>query len=938
MRYNSKKIINALFFSAIPLLMLSSCTEQMEMLFSTPIRLTASSEGMITRTTQSAGTNIQNGSFDSGTTINGYFKIHNGAALGNTPTILTTSAVSNNKQTLTPDVQVYYPNSDGTTVDISAFYPPTKVTNTSTEFTVENDQTTDANYKLSDLMHAEVINQTRTDNDVNLSFSHKMAKVVVNATSEEGVYITKIRLLNVKRNISLNAGTGELGSLGATADAITIATDAEGTTSLSGAALLPPQPIAADFIEVSVKYTYGSSATLKEGTTIFSLYGKTFSGGEQYTANVTVTRQSIGYTTTITDWENDEGSVAVIPGSNSLLFIGNVDEQTYTGSVIRPKPEITYTENSIAHEVTEGTDYTLQYFNNTNIGTATIIISGVSTSNYEPMRKLMALKSFEIIPKDGALRYQETDKTVDYQYNLTIDNPLVAMKEDGTIDADDTVERDGAFTYSSSNESVATVSSMGLVTVKGQGDCTITANMDNSGNFNACTATFSLHVNKRNASNMTITLYPTTFEYNGQARIPSIVVTDGGRTLKLGEDYNFDTSIDISNNTNRGTATVTIHGIGNYQNTGSQTFSITQATPVITMTTGNVTLAKDFTVTRAATTTLGTVVLSSSNTSVAEVTQAGVVTAKSEGTTVITAIVTADNADETKANYKTVTKQYNVTVVEPDQTFPYQNGEVQSWTCPVDGTYTLEVWGAQGASSTEFQGGKGAYIAGNLYITSGTTLYVYVGQQGVYVNSAATASAQGGWNGGGTYTGTYSSGNYYAGGGGATDFSLDSSDHLNSRILVAGGGGGALNYYIDSVTGTYGSGGAGGAYNGETGSAGSNPGGGGTLTGGGTAGGSNAEPGSFGQGGGYNGSTSVGMGGGGWYGGGSGGDAASDTRQGSGGGGSSYMWNEENAGYYPSGKSTLLTEDFYIDPVGATEGARSGNGQAKITYVSQERE
>ncbi|MBQ9262371.1 MAG: fimbrillin family protein [Prevotella sp.] len=928
MRYNSKIIISVLFFSAIPLLMLSSCTEQMEMLFSTPIRLTATSESIVTRTAQSAGTNIQNGSFDSGTTINGYFKIHNGAALGNTPTILTTSAVSNNKQTLTPDVQVYYPNSDGTTVDISAFYPPAKVTNTSTEFTVENDQTTDANYKLSDLMYAEVINQTRTDNDVNLSFSHKMAKVVVNATSEEGVYITKIRLLNVKRNISLNAGTGELGSLGATADAITIATDAEGTTSLSGAALLPPQPIAADFIEVSVKYTYGSSATLKEGTTKFSLYGKTFSGGEQYTANVTVTRQSIGYTTTITDWENDEGSVAVIPGSNSLLFIGNVDEQTYTGSVIRPKPEITYTENSIAHEVTEGTDYTLQYFNNTNIGTATIIISGVSTSNYEPMRKLMALKSFEIIPKDGALRYQETDKTVDYQYNLTIDNPLVAMKEDGTIDADDTVERDGAFTYSSSNESVATVSSTGLVTVKGQGDCTITANMDNSGNFNACTATFSLHVNKRNASNMTITLYPTTFEYNGQARIPSIVVTDGGRTLKLGEDYTCDTSTDITNNINRGTATVTVHGAGNYTSTGNETFTITQATPVITMTTGDVTLAKGFTVTRAATTTLGNVVLTSS-TSAATVTQEGVVTANSAGTAVITATVTADNADESKANYKTVTKYYTVTVEEPDETFSYPTEgsfepSVKEWTCPVDGTYKLEVWGAQGAEAGSFFGGKGAYIAGNLYITKGITLYVYVGVQG--------SGSTGGWNGGGS---TSSTSGTYAGGGGATDFSLDKNNHLYSRILVAGGGGGALYYPTKS---TYGGGGAGGVINGEPGSAGSNPGGGGTLTGGGTAGGSNAEPGSFGQGGGYNGSTSVGMGGGGWYGGGSGGDAASDTRQGSGGGGSSYIWNEENAGYYPSGKSTLLTEDFYIDPVGATEGARSGNGQARITYVSQERE
>lgn len=923
MKSHSNILFKTFFFSAISLMMLSSCAEQMEMLFSTPIRLTASSEGMITRTTQSAGTNIQNSNFESGTTINGYFKIHNGEIIGKTPTVLTTSAVSNNQQKLTPDVQVYYPNSDGTTVDISAFYPPSKATNNSTNFTVEADQTTDANYKLSDLMYAGITNQARTDDDVNLTFSHKMAKVVVNATSEEGVYITKIRLLNVNRTIGLEAGTGNLTSLGSTTDAITIGTDADGTTSMSGAALLPPQTISADFIEISVKYTYGASATLKEGTTIFSLYGKAFQSGEQYTANITVTRQSIGYTTTITNWEAAEGAVSVVPGSNSVLFIGNVEEQTYTGAVITPKPVITFTENSISHPVYEGTDYNLQYFNNTNIGTATIIISGISTSNYEPLQKLMALKSFKIVPKDGDLKFTEENLTVDYEYNKTFTNPLISKTEG------DNVERDGAFTYVSSDESVATVSNTGLVTIKGQGNCRITANMDGSGNFNACSCYFDLHVNKRNASNLTITLFPESFEYNGQARIPSIVVTDGGRTLKLGEDYTCNTSTDITNNINRGTATVTIHGAGNYTSTGSKTFTITQATPVITMTTGDVILAKGFTVTRAATSTLGNVVLTSS-TSAAKVTQAGVVTANSAGTSVITATVTADNADESKANYKTVTKYYTVTVEEPDETFSYPTEEsfepsVKEWTCPVDGTYKLEAWGAQGAEAGSFFGGKGAYIAGNLYITKGITLYVYVGVQG--------SGSTGGWNGGGSTSSSPSE--TYAGGGGATDFSLDKNNHLYSRILVAGGGGGALYYPANS---TYGGGGAGGAFNGGAGSAGSNPGGGGTLSGPGAAGGSNAASGSFGQGGGYSGSKSVGMGGGGWYGGGSGGDAASDTRQGSGGGGSSYIWNAENSGYYPSGKSTLLTEEFYIDPVGATEGARSGNGQAKITYVSQERE
>lgn len=945
MKKNIVKYCPHLLYAALFLqLLLSSCTDQMDMIFGTPIQLSIPVED-VTRSSVSAGTNIQNSNFDAGTTINGYFCITGGEALGNTPTILTTSAVSGGKQRLTPDQQVYYPNSAGTTVDITAFYPPTKVTNESTSFTVESDQTTDANYKLSDLMYAEVLGQNRTDNDVNLTFNHKMAKVIVNATSEEGVTITKIRLLNVKRTTNMQAGNGVITDLGETADQIILATNIDGTTSLSGAALLPEQTIAADFIEVSLKYNYGAANTLKEGTTVFSLYGKTFEKGKEYTANITITRQCIDNTTTITDWEADEGVVSVIPGSNSVLFIRNVDAQTYTGSPITPAPEITYTVNSIPHEVTEGVDYNLQYFNNTQIGTATIIISGISTSQYEPMQKLMALKSFEIVPKEGNLKYTESEKTVDYVYGLTINNPLISKTEG------DDLKRDGAFSYQSSDESVATVSNTGLVTVQGHGDCTITASMDDSGNFTACTASFNLHVIERDASNLTITLYPTSFDYNGQKRIPSIVVTDGGRTLKAGDDYTCDTATDITNNINRGTATVTIHGTGNYKNTGTKTFEITQATPVITMTSDDVvTLAKGFTITRAATTTLGTVVLSSSASNKASVTQDGVVTALAAADNItITATVTTDNADQTKANYKTVSKSYTVNVKEPDKTFSY-TGAVQSWTCPVDGTYKLEVWGAQGGSARDFGGGRGAYIAGNLYLTVGQTLYVYVGGAGQRFNNKS--ADQGGWNGGGTYSGNYTydstvitdpfNAMTFCSGGGATDFSLEngawnSDTHLKSRILVAGGGGGALHYYISSTQGTYGSGGNGGALNGETGLAGNNPGGGGTVSAAGAAGGTNGAAGGFGYGGGYSGVASAGMGGGGWYGGGSGGDASTETTQGAGGGGSSYVWCAEYASQY-SNKRSSVTTDYYIDPTSMTVGARSGDGQAQITYISQEHE
>ena len=52
--------------------------------------------------------------------------------------------------------------------------------------------------------------------------------------------------------------------------------------------------------------------------------------------------------------------------------------------------------------------------------------------------------------------------------------------------------------------------------------------------------------------------------YDGNPKTPAVTVTDGGNTLTLGTHYN----VTYSNNTNAGTANVTIDGIGNY--TGSR--------------------------------------------------------------------------------------------------------------------------------------------------------------------------------------------------------------------------------------------------------------------------------------------------------------------------------------------------------------------------------
>jgi hypothetical protein len=246
------------------------------------------------------------------------------------------------------------------------------------------------------------------------------------------------------------------------------------------------------------------------------------------------------------------------------------------------------------------------------------------------------------------------------------------------------------------------------------------------------------------------------------------------------------------------------------------------------------------------------------------------------------------------------------------QTFSY-TGSQQTLTVPAGVTaVSIEAYGAQGGTSRSGNGnlgGKGGYAKGNLAVTPGQTLYIYVGGQGG--GAYNTVLEGGGWNGGGHSNGSGD------GGGGASDIRVNGTA-LSNRVIVAGGGGGNGWYSY-----------AGGAGGGLTGSAGGNTtnsnaaygGGGGTQSAGGV--GSGTYPGLSGTlGNGGNGAKGTspygysGGGGGGYYGGAGGAaETGSGTGYGSaGGGGSSYIGGVTNAT--------------------TTSGSRSGNGQILISWLA----
>ena len=281
-------------------------------------------------------------------------------------------------------------------------------------------------------------------------------------------------------------------------------------------------------------------------------------------------------------------------------------------------------------------------------------------------------------------------------------------------------------------------------------------------------------------------------------------------------------------------------------------------------------------------------------------------------------------------------------------TFDYTGGE-QTFTVPLNGTYKLETWGAQGANyntSLGAGGGSGGYSVGMINLSKKTSLYINIGGSGGE-KCLTESCSPGGYNGGGIGSGNTTYSVASTGGGGATHIALStgvlsSLENKIKDILIVSGGGGGTSYQGDSNGAYTGHGGHGGGFKGSNGTnkrTGWNPGYGGTQTSGGASGGGNkvngenrGDAGTFGQGG--NGIHYSGGGGGGFYGGGA-------SNQSGAGGGSGYIGNslltEKSMYCYnceeSTEESTKTISTTCVNETATENCAKSGNGYARITLI-----
>lgn len=342
------------------------------------ISMQASAEMATTR----AETDIQTALFDADEVLQGYVWHTSDLSYSFSPLITTLAPTSDAPgiNPLRPNQQLYWPADPAATVSLYALYPQT-VTKEATTFTVKYDQTSDADYKASDLMwggdhtnHAAMVAAYSGD-VLNIPFKHKMAKLVVNAATDgsvSNVVVTGVSVKGLKRCIGFTPTSGQLGALSDAGDV---------AMSNGGACLLPPQAIAANttFIEVAVTIDGNpATAVYKTGTS-----GLTMNEGHQYTLNIEIGLQSLALTSTITDWSDVDAQQTIVPKEwGSLTMAAVTDAFTYDGNAKTPTPAVTVA--GVGTPLVAGTDFDYSYYSNTNAGvnTALVVATGKNGTDY----------------------------------------------------------------------------------------------------------------------------------------------------------------------------------------------------------------------------------------------------------------------------------------------------------------------------------------------------------------------------------------------------------------------------------------------------------------------------------------------------------------------------------------------------------------------------
>ena len=525
----------------------------------------------------------------------------------------------------------YFPAGSSSTVKAYAYYPATAadvegtpaLTGTAT-FTVQDDQTNDANYKASDLMYCANQTITKPTTSATLSMAHKMAQLKITASAQTGSGLSVNRVLvSAKKSVTFTPASGTATATGDNGDIVAL------TAAGTGYILIPVQQIS----NVQIKIETGTAGDAASTATF--TFGSTdnFEAGNSYPIDLTISAAQLGGTTSISDW-NGQQPVNYAPTGD--LTIEPISPVTYDNTAKQP----TVVVRKAGTDITSYCD--LQYFNNTNAGTAIVVAQGKSGSDYEGS---VAVATFTINPKTltDAMVADISDQT----YTRSQIQPTVTVTDGSTL----TLNTDYTVSY---DENLNAAENGGTVTVTGTGNYT-----------GSVVKNFT--ISPKSISGMTVTPAFTSTPFTGSTITNSVTsVTDGSYTLNAGTEYTVGGTTSATNAATSASAgvttnTMTVTGTGNYTGTKDVTWTISRIAPSLSLSPTSLTLTKsdatkNITVTHNGG---GTISASSSATDVASVgTISGTsvpVTGKANGSATITVNVAQSQ------NYSSDSKTVSVT-------------------------------------------------------------------------------------------------------------------------------------------------------------------------------------------------------------------------------------------------------------------------------------
>ena len=284
----------------------------------------------------------------------------------------TTASAGQSSITLNPpSTPPYFPAGASTTVQAYAYYPATA--GSSATFTVQDNQTSDANYKASDLMYAgeRTITKGSEDGNNNLRMAHLMAQLHLTVAAT-ALTVNRV-LVFAKRSATFSTTQGTATATGDT-DSIVAATAAG-----QAYVCIPPQAINT----VVVKVETGAPNVAATTATFTFTSTSDFEKGKSYPISLNVRPAHLATTTEIEGWD---GTSTYALG---YMTIDDIDTCSWDGGPVTPEPVVKF--NGVT--LTKDDDYTVEYINNNQGGTASVIVKGKAGTDYEG---ITASKSFFI--------------------------------------------------------------------------------------------------------------------------------------------------------------------------------------------------------------------------------------------------------------------------------------------------------------------------------------------------------------------------------------------------------------------------------------------------------------------------------------------------------------------------------------------------------------